>query len=216
MTGTRRNKGEKSLGIEEDMEGLYHTMAPVLSEKKLIQFIGAARGEGVTSLIREFASVSTRLFGKSVLLLENKESQLKGMNTSVSSKSLEKVVDGTLLLDDFVTQPADSGYFTGDLSTLGPSLSVVFSSSHISSFIQMLKKRFDIILLDAPSLATSSDGIASARQVDGVVLVVEAEKTRWPVAANAQDKIQKAGGNILGVVLNKQRHYIPAAIYKRL
>ncbi len=204
------------MGIEEEMTGLYHTIAPVLSEKKSVQFIGAAQGEGVTSLIREFARVCSHTFGKSVLLLEYTGSQSQGMNSAVPSQTLEKVIDGTLSLDDFLSKPANSGYYTGDLSTLGTSLSIIFSSPHISSFMKLLENRFDIILLDAPSLAVSSDGIASARQVDGVVLIVEAEKTRWPVAANAKDKIQKAGGDILGIVLNKQRHYIPAAIYKRL
>jgi Mrp family chromosome partitioning ATPase len=52
--------------------------------------------------------------------------------------------------------------------------------------------------------------------VDGVVLVVEAEKTRWPVAENVRDKIKGSGGNILGIVLNKRRYYIPEWVYKKL
>jgi Mrp family chromosome partitioning ATPase len=52
--------------------------------------------------------------------------------------------------------------------------------------------------------------------VDGVVLVVEAEKTRWPVAETVRDKIKNSGGNILGIVLNKRRYYIPDWIYNKL
>jgi Mrp family chromosome partitioning ATPase len=52
--------------------------------------------------------------------------------------------------------------------------------------------------------------------VDGVVLVVEAEKTRWQVVENLKEKIQNVGGNIIGVVFNKRRFYIPEALYKRL
>ena len=53
-------------------------------------------------------------------------------------------------------------------------------------------------------------------QVDGVILVVEAEKTRWQVALNVKEKILQHGGNLLGVVFNKRQFYIPNFIYKYL
>jgi len=54
------------------------------------------------------------------------------------------------------------------------------------------------------------------RKVDGVIFVVEAEKTRWPVAVASKEKVVKHGGNILGMVFNKRRFYIPEAVYKRM
>jgi protein-tyrosine kinase len=65
-------------------------------------------------------------------------------------------------------------------------------------------------------MSASPDGIAIARRVDGVVLVLEAEKTRGPVAENLKERIQKNGGNLLGIIFNKRRHYIPEFLYKRL
>jgi len=52
--------------------------------------------------------------------------------------------------------------------------------------------------------------------VDGVVLVVEAEKTRWQVVESLKEKIENSGGNILGMVFNKRRFYIPENIYRRM
>jgi len=52
--------------------------------------------------------------------------------------------------------------------------------------------------------------------VDGVVVVVEAEKTRWQVVENLKQKIENRGGNILGIVFNKRRFYIPDSIYRKL
>ena len=62
----------------------------------------------------------------------------------------------------------------------------------------------------------SADGLAVASKVDGVILVVEAEKTRWQTVRKVKDSISRVGGNILGVVLNKRRYYIPQSIYKHL
>ena len=53
-------------------------------------------------------------------------------------------------------------------------------------------------------------------KVDGVVLVIEAGKTREQVAVRAKKELEEAGGKVLGVVLNKRKYHIPEWIYKRL
>jgi len=52
--------------------------------------------------------------------------------------------------------------------------------------------------------------------VDGVVLVLEADKTRKPVAENLKNRILQNGGNLLGMVFNNRRYHIPEYVYKRL
>ena len=54
--------------------------------------------------------------------------------------------------------------------------------------------------------------LAEAKHVDGVILVLEAERTKCSVAENVKERIVKNGGNILGVVFNKRRCHIPACI----
>jgi len=83
-------------------------------------------------------------------------------------------------------------------------------------FFEKLRQRFDLILIDSPPATTSPDGLDISPKVDGIVLVVEADKTRWPVAESVKERIKRSGGKILGIVLNKRRYYIPNFIYKRL
>jgi len=49
-----------------------------------------------------------------------------------------------------------------------------------------------------------------------VVLVLAAEETRWPVAERVKDNIERSGGRVLGIALNKRRYHIPAFVYQRL
>jgi Mrp family chromosome partitioning ATPase len=86
----------------------------------------------------------------------------------------------------------------------------------IDIFWKKLRQRFDLILIDSPPATTSPDGLALSSKVDGIVLVVEAEKTRWPVAESTKNRILSSGGKILGIVLNKRRYHIPDFVYKRL
>jgi Mrp family chromosome partitioning ATPase len=49
--------------------------------------------------------------------------------------------------------------------------------------------------------------------VDGVVLVVEAEKTRWQVAEQAKRILEESGARLLGAVLSRRQFHIPNALY---
>ncbi len=209
----------KEIDIEEDMVGLYHSIDSLLAdkEKKAIQFLGSNAEEGTTTLIREFARVSAVTFGKSVLLLDADVSQPDASLTVTEQEdNLATAIENGIPTEQAFGE--DGGYRLSvcEISMLGTSLPVLFSSSHISRFIDKLKQQFDLILIDSPPVNSSPDGMAIARKVDGIVLVVEAETTRWPVVESVKDRIIKVGGNILGVILNKQQYYIPSFIYKRL
>ena len=52
--------------------------------------------------------------------------------------------------------------------------------------------------------------------MDGVVLVVQAENTRWEVAQSAKERIEDENIKILGAVLNKRKMHIPGWAYKIL
>ena len=50
----------------------------------------------------------------------------------------------------------------------------------------------------------------------GVVLVIEAEQTRFESAQRATRSLQQAQANLLGVILNKRPQHIPEWLYERL
>ena len=86
----------------------------------------------------------------------------------------------------------------------------------IADLLPMLKREYSIVIFDVPALQDDKGGTQIARIMDGVILVVEAENTRWEVAQHAKERLLEAGANILGVVLNKRRFYIPDWLHKML
>ena len=82
--------------------------------------------------------------------------------------------------------------------------------------LQTLRFVFDYVFLDCSALKTSDNAALFAPAVDGVVVVVEAERTRKEQVRNALNTIETANGNLLGCVLNKRRYSIPQWIYSRL
>jgi Mrp family chromosome partitioning ATPase len=61
----------------------------------------------------------------------------------------------------------------------------------------------DVVIFDTPPIMAVTDAIILSRQVDGVALVVHANRTRREVVRQSVQNLNQVGANILGAVLNK-------------
>ncbi len=85
-----------------------------------------------------------------------------------------------------------------------------------SQALPALRREYSFIICDLPPLLEHGPSMRIAALMDGVVLVVEAEKTRWEVANKVREALVQADSNVLGVILNKRRFHIPEWLYKTL
>ena len=92
----------------------------------------------------------------------------------------------------------------------------IFQDRVLDSHIEQMKARADWVLFDSPPVKNYTDPISLAGKVDGMVMVVQAEKTRWEVARHNIERLENGNGKILGVILNKRQFYIPNWLYKTL
>jgi capsular exopolysaccharide synthesis family protein len=75
---------------------------------------------------------------------------------------------------------------------------------------------FSCILIDCPPINTCPEAIMLASHSDAAVLVVLAGETRREVVLEARQRLDRAKVNLLGVVLNRRKYYIPNFVYGRL
>lgn len=87
--------------------------------------------------------------------------------------------------------------------------SYVFDSAPLAEMLGSLREKFDFVIFDGSPLRDYSESCFLAEKVDGVILVVEAERTKAEVVQKIRKELESTGVNILGVVLNKKRNYIP-------
>ena len=66
-----------------------------------------------------------------------------------------------------------------------------------------MQQHADVILFDSPPALAVTDAPVLARQVDGVLLIVDAGATRRQWATSAQETLNKVGAKVLGVALNR-------------
>jgi hypothetical protein len=82
--------------------------------------------------------------------------------------------------------------------------------------IDLLRFEFDYSIIDCPALKESGDLLSIAPFVDGVILVIEANRTRRGDPRQAEQCIAAAGGKLLGFILNKRTAEIPSWIERML
>ncbi|MCX7841048.1 MAG: polysaccharide biosynthesis tyrosine autokinase, partial [Anaerolineae bacterium] len=86
---------------------------------------------------------------------------------------------------------------------LPPNPAELLGSKRMQKLVEALKDQADVIIFDTPPCLPLADAAILARQVDGVVLVTDAGKTRRDAVVKAKEALERAGGRVLGTVLNR-------------
>ena len=79
----------------------------------------------------------------------------------------------------------------------------VFNTQAFASLIAHLRQAYDFIVLDCPPVLAVADTRAVAPQADGVLFLVQWQKTPARAVKHALDAIQATGGKTVGVALTK-------------
>ena len=152
-----------------------------------IMFVAARSGEGTSSMAASFALMAAEHVTRTAWLVD-----LDLMHNAAHQLLTACPVTGTrLLVTRFRTERLAAG-----------------QRAHLRSepgWWKALRRSTDWIVVDSPALDRSDVALDVASEVDGVVLVVQAEVTRAEEVAEAQFAIESRGGRVIGVVLNRMR-----------
>lgn len=95
-----------------------------------------------------------------------------------------------------------------DIITSGPippNPSELLSSTRMKRFVEQMKNRYDMVLIDAPPIGVVSDAAIISTIVDGTILVCVQEETPIDLLKSSKESLEKVNANIIGVVLNGVR-----------
>jgi len=195
-------------GSDELFRGIYARCSIKPSES--IAITSAIAGEGKTTLALGLAITMAQDFpGRRVLLVE---------------ADLERPV----LADDFGVEPSPglteyllngAGLQTGFRTTHLPNLHLVpagergmaagrlVRSGEMAMALEMMKRTYDLVVLDGPAILVNSDALALTNLADGTIFVVRAGVTPMPMVDRAIEQIDEA--RLRGVVLNGEQSSIP-------
>ncbi|MDZ7331575.1 MAG: AAA family ATPase [candidate division KSB1 bacterium] len=93
--------------------------------------------------------------------------------------------------------------------------SEVLGSKLMRTFITLVKKKYDVVVIDSAPLLVVTDTSILCSLADGVILVCEAGKTSQRTINRAIEQLQNAGIKIWGIVLNQSAEEPVPRSYRR-
>jgi capsular exopolysaccharide synthesis family protein len=120
---------------------------------------------------------------------------------------LSHLIAGAAQMRDCVHNIAGKELYVIPSGVLPPNPHELLSSKRFQRVVEMLERRFDTIVIDAPALGEVSDTLVVARHCSDVLFVVQAGLTKLEPAAIELARLQGEGIPEVRVVLNRVQPY---------
>ena len=179
------------------VNGMNRLALRILSQDQKVYTISSLQDkEGKTTLVANLALALERLQKKvcvvDVDMLTNKEKSF--------DHSLVSYLSGIDELSQIIIKENDFDSINSEYSTTSATL---LSSKRFTEMVEHLKKEYDVVLLDTPSLETHVDAMLVAQTSDALILVVEEARNTKSKLESLLLILKRNNITVLGTVLNK-------------
>ncbi len=106
-------------------------------------------------------------------------------------------------LETVVQRTEQDNLYVLSTGPLPPNPAEVLGSKRMQSVVASLTSNFDLLVFDSPPLEVFADSAVLSSFLDGTLLVVDTARGRRAPVRRAADAVEKAKGNLFGVVLNR-------------
>lgn len=188
------------------------------TSENVILVVSAVSGDGTSTVARNCATALGKGQSERVVLVDanlRAPSQHTALDIA-RSDGLTDVLAGDVALRSAVISNPRSGFSLLASGRPAKRPQHLFTQPTFRDVMSTLQAEFDWVILDAPPITVFPDTACLAGAAGGAVLVLRAESTRWEVAEEAKNVLQRSGLEIVCAVLNRRRYHIPESIYHRL
>jgi len=127
----------------------------------------------------------------------------KYLKRELAQSGLAAYLAGLVGLDDCIAQVPELGISVIGAGVVPPNPSELLNSPRMSELLELLKKDYDYILLDAPPVTLVTDAAIVGRLTDGALLVVRSKFASSRTIRQAKAKLENVGIRILGGILTR-------------
>ena len=174
-------------------------------DKRIFGITSCNASEGKSTTSFQLAASFAQL-GKRVLLLDvdlRKSAVSKKFGFTEAEKGVSHYLSGLALLDEIVYHTDIPGLDLAYAGKLVPNAAELLASQAFKSLLELLRDTYDYVIVDTPPLGQVIDCAVIASDLDGIVMLIDTTNNSYRMEKRIQDQLEKAGGKILGVVLNK-------------
>lgn len=186
-------------------------------ESKVISLTSSNAGEGKSWVTANLA-ISCAQYGKKVLIVDadlrkgrqhiifRKSNRtglsdlLKNLRGNLKEEDVQKIEEElTLKIQD--TEVSNVYLLSSGPVPFNPS--ELLGTANIEFLLELLKKEFDLIIVDTPPATIITDALLFANKVDYMFIVASSRKTKKEGLVNTKKAIESVGGKISGIILNQ-------------
>jgi Mrp family chromosome partitioning ATPase len=209
---------------DDEMLSLFRALQMLLPEKQhwTLGIVSTLPGEGASTIARGLARTVARTPNAKVLICDvagvgdrRNRFDRRSRDRETRGSTCASIGEGDGRID-FTWLPGSQQVAVGSFGDSAGLNALAADMDRVRSMVSSVSAGFELVILDLPPVNASVIGPALAKAVDGVVLVVEAERTRAQSVRATHKTLAMYGANVLGVVMNKRRFHIPSFIYRHL
>jgi succinoglycan biosynthesis transport protein ExoP len=172
--------------------------------KKVIAITSPGAGDGKTVTSVNLAGVLASQSDSRILLIDA-DLRRKTVGTKLGIESGAKgfadlIASDKLDLAKLVQRPEPCRFDILPAGGVSMSVQDLIRSPRLVDVLNNAREHYDFVLLDTPPLLPVFDAAVLARAVDGVVMVVAADRTPRKMLANALDLLEPS--SVVGIVFN--------------
>ncbi|HVP58889.1 MAG TPA: CpsD/CapB family tyrosine-protein kinase [bacterium] len=183
---------------------------------RVLLLSSSSAGEGTTEVTIGLGLTLALAMGRKTAVVDcNSQHPEMHIRFRTPEAGLGNYLAGEITLDRALANTVVPNMYVMPVGTHPFSL-VGAAKDELESLIGELRNKFDYVLIDTAPVGTYPDCAVLCDKVDAVILIVKHGSTRREVARRTKEIVVRAGGRILGVVLNRRNYPIPEFIYKRL
>jgi capsular exopolysaccharide synthesis family protein len=173
------------------------------AKHKVVQVTSPNMGDGKTTLATNLA-VSIAQSGQRVVLVDAdfRRPRVHKVFGVSATTGLASVIAGDADLTDAIRPSGIDNLFLLPCGPIPGNPAELLTQPRFQELLEVLRDRFDFVLIDTPPLLLVTDPCVVAPRVDGVILTVRVARHGRPQAERANEILATLGVTLLGVVVN--------------
>lgn len=141
--------------------------------------------------------------GKKVLLMDAdmRRPSIHGLFELDNTKGLSTLVSGAGEKDTVQKGPVEN-LFIIPSGPIPPNPSELLGSDKFKSLLNILREKFDLIIIDSPPMLSVADALILSKQVDGSIIVARSGKTTYEAAYKVMKRLNDIDAKVIGAIIN--------------
>jgi len=171
---------------------------------RVILVTSTISGEGKSSVVEGLATLTAQA-GRRVLVIDA-DMQNPSLHTRFGMSNvvgISEVLSEGVALDDAVEFEPTTGIYFLARGRGVPNPDDLLGSDAMDALLRRARRQFDLVIIDTAPVSSVGDALIITPRVDGVLFVVEWERTHREAVIQSLRDIYEIGENVLGLVLTK-------------